>query len=59
MSRAILARSNKRRSSREQDQPDVGRHRRRWRQRQTQVDLSRLVFINETWTKTNVTRLHG
>jgi transposase len=37
----------------------VSRHRRRWRQRQRQVDPSRLVFIDETWTKTNMTRLHG
>jgi transposase len=37
----------------------VSRHRRRWRQRQGQVDPSRLVFIDETWTKTNMTRLHG
>ena len=37
----------------------MSRHRRRWRQRQGQVDPSRLVFIDETWTKTNMTRLHG
>ncbi len=37
----------------------MSRHRRRWRQRQRQVDPSRLVFIDETWTKTNMTRLHG
>jgi transposase len=38
---------------------DVSRHRRCWKQRQTQVDPSRLVFFDETWTKTNMTRLHG
>ena len=37
----------------------MSRHRRRWRQRQRQVDPSRLVFIDETWTKPNMTRLHG
>ena len=37
----------------------MSRHRRRWRQRQRQIDPSRLVFIDETWTKTNMTRLHG
>ena len=35
------------------------RHRRRWRKYQAQVDPSRLVFIDETWTKTNMTRLYG
>jgi transposase len=37
----------------------VKRHRRRWRTYQAQVDPSRLVFIDETWTKTNMTRLYG
>ena len=35
------------------------RHRVRWRKRQQRVDPSRLVFIDETWTKTNMTRLYG
>ena len=35
------------------------RHRARWRSRQKRVDVSRLVFIDETWTKTNMTRLYG
>jgi len=37
----------------------VKRHRLRWRKYQAQVDPSRLVFIDETWTKTNMTRLYG
>jgi len=37
----------------------VKRHRLRWRTYQAQVDPSRLVFIDETWTKTNLTRLYG
>jgi transposase len=37
----------------------VSRHRRRWKERQKQVNASRLVFIDETWTKTNMTRLLG
>jgi putative transposase len=45
--------------AREQDRPDVNRHRIRWRKRQKDVDPSRLVFIDETWTKTNMTRLYG
>ena len=35
------------------------RHRRRWRSHRGSVDPSRLVFIDETWTKTNMTRLYG
>jgi hypothetical protein len=34
-------------------------HRLRWRSHQRRVDPSRLVFIDETWTKTNMTRLYG
>jgi putative transposase len=37
----------------------VKRHRIRWRKHQQRVDPSRLVFIDETWTKTNMTRLYG
>ena len=45
--------------AREQDRPDVKRHRIRWRKYQKLVDPSRLVFIDETWTKTNMARLTG
>ena len=45
--------------AREQDHPDVKRHRLRWRSHQRRVDPSRLVFIDETVTKTNMTRLYG
>jgi transposase len=43
----------------EQDRPDVARHRARWRQRQATIDPARLVFIDETWTKTNMAPLRG
>ena len=43
----------------EQDRPDVKRHRIRWRKYQKLIDPSWLVFIDETWTKTNMTRLYG
>jgi transposase len=43
----------------EQDRPDVARRRRRWRQYQGRFDPTRLVFIDETWVKTNMTRTHG
>src|SRR5436309_683951 len=43
----------------EQDRPDVARRRRRWKAHQGRVDPARLVFIDETWAKTNMTRLCG
>ena len=49
----------KRPVAREQDRPDISRHRRRWRTYQGLIDPRRLVFIHETWTKTNMTRLRG
>ena len=45
--------------AREQERPDVRRHRARWRKYQGLIDPRRLVFIDETWTKTNMTRTHG
>jgi transposase len=43
----------------EQDRPDVARKRRRWKTHQGRLDPARLVFIDETWAKTNMTRLRG
>jgi len=43
----------------EQDRPDVARRRVRWRKYQGRLDPKRLVFIDETWAKTNMTRRHG
>ena len=43
----------------EQDRPDVARRRRRWIEWQDRFDPARLVFIDETWAKTNMTRLRG
>jgi putative transposase len=43
----------------EQDRPDVARRRARWIARQRAVEPARLVFIDETWTKTNMTPLRG
>ena len=43
----------------EQDRPDVARKRARWCRYQKQIDPSRLVFIDETWAKTNMIRTHG
>lgn len=43
----------------EQRRPDVADRRVRWRVRQAGLDPERLVFIDETWVKTNMTRSRG
>lgn len=43
----------------EQDRPDVAQQRAAWRVKQLGLDPARLVFIDETWAKTNMTRLRG
>jgi transposase len=43
----------------EQDRPDVARRRAQWTKYQDRIDLCRLVFIDETWTKTNMAPLRG
>jgi transposase len=37
----------------------VARRRAQWRKYQTRIDPARLVFIDETWTKTNMAPLRG
>jgi transposase len=43
----------------EQDRPDVVQARRAWRRKRWKAKLRRLVFIDETSTKTNMVRLRG
>jgi transposase len=43
----------------EQDRPDVARRREQWFKYQGRIDPARLVFIDETWTKTNMAPLRG
>jgi len=43
----------------EQDRPDVAHKRVRWKARQASVDPRRLVFLDETWAKTNMGPLRG
>jgi transposase len=43
----------------EQDRPDVLRRREAWFEEQLDLDPDRLVFIDETWTSTNMARLRG
>lgn len=43
----------------EQDRPDVAEQRERWKAWQIGLDPERLVFIDETWASTKMTRLYG
>jgi len=43
----------------ERDRPDVARRRAQWAKYQVRIDPERLVFIDETWTKTNMAPLRG
>jgi transposase len=43
----------------EQDRPDVAQARTEWRENQPKLDAGKLIFIDETWTKTNMVRLYG
>jgi transposase len=43
----------------EQDRPDVQAQRETWRQKSAEVKLGRLVFLDESGAKTNMTRLYG
>jgi transposase len=43
----------------ERDCPDVARRRAQWIKYRHRVDPCRLVFIDETWTKTNMAPLRG
>jgi transposase len=43
----------------EQQRPDVAAAREAWRDRQPSLDPNRLVFIDETWATTNMTRRYG
>jgi len=43
----------------ERDRPDVARRRAQWIKYQGRIKPERLVFIDETWTKTNMAPLRG
>src|SRR5437899_3001493 len=43
----------------ERDRPDVARRRAQWTKYQGRIEPERLVFIDETWTKTNMAPLRG
>jgi transposase len=43
----------------EQDRPDVVERRADWQKSQAKIDPGKVVFIDETWAKTNMTRRYG
>lgn len=43
----------------ERTRPDIARKRTRWRTHQASIDRRRLLFIDETWIKTNMAPLRG
>jgi transposase len=43
----------------EQNRPDVAKARTEWRESQPSLNPGQLIFIDETWTKTNMVRLFG
>jgi transposase len=43
----------------EQERPDIAVQRAEWRAEQAGLDPQKLVFIDETWVKTNLTRTRG
>ena len=43
----------------QQDRADVARKRQRWKAWQHRLDPKRLVFIDKTWAKTDMTRVRG
>ncbi len=55
----MISREKKSLRASEQDRADVAKARAEWRERQPGLEPGKLVFIDETWTKTNMTRLEG
>jgi len=43
----------------EQDRPDVVQKRAQWRASQKHIDPEKVIFLDETWAKTNMTRRYG
>lgn len=59
MSRAGTDAKKKTLIAAEQDRPDVAQRRAQWQASQVQIDPTSVVFIDETWAKTNMTRRYG
>ncbi|WP_354066536.1 IS630 family transposase [Bradyrhizobium sp. OAE829] len=54
-----LSFKKKRVAADERDRPDVARRRLQWTKYQGRVEAERLVFIDETWTRTDMAPLRG
>lgn len=54
-----LTRKKKTLHASEQERPDVAAARAAWREAQPHLNPARLVFIDETWIKTNMARAYG
>ncbi|UWU93986.1 IS630 family transposase [Bradyrhizobium sp. CB1015] len=54
-----LSFKKKRVAAGERDRPDVARRRAQWAKYQSRVEAERLVFIDETWTRTDMAPLRG
>ena len=56
---ASVSASKKTALASEIERPAIARFRARWRQHQGRIDPQRLVFLDETWVKTNMAPLRG
>ena len=56
---AATSRSKKTSHASEQDRPDVAEERAAWKASQPEIDIHRLVFIDETGASTKMARLYG
>ena len=56
---AATSRSKKTSHASEQDRPDVAAERAAWKASQPEIDIRRLVFIDETGASTKMARLYG
>jgi transposase len=54
-----VSRSKKTLVASEQERPAIARFRQRWKAYQHRIAPERLIFVDETWIKTNMTRVHG
>ena len=59
MPRAASNAKKKTRVAFEQQREDVAEARRQWAAKQLLIDPDRVVFVDETWAKTNMTRTYG
>ncbi len=54
-----VSQGKKRHHAAEQGRPDIAQARATWRREQPAMNAARLVFIDETWATTNMTRRYG